>query len=355
MSQQTADQIGHSFLVKYYTSLAESPKDMIDMYNKNAYMAIPEADFTGGHEIASYLSSIAPGRKYRIHKVGAYESADNSVVVVAKGTMLTRDQTMVFSQTFVLVKLSENQYCIRNDILVDFQTQTPPVVEAVVEEEVEEVVEETVVEAEPEPEPEPVVEVEAVPEPTPVPTPAPAKVRSPAATPPVRPAEVAPVKEEPKETFTGSDWASRLRRTTPASEAPSAAKLVVGGLVARSTPVAPKRTNSPPRGGKGGRTDRKDQFSIYVSMGTKDFKEADIDKLFGKFGKILGKTLKNEKQFAFVDFAEKKAADAAINDKDLKFAGKEVRCQMRQEEKKGSPAGEKPTRTSAVRAPATRK
>ena len=315
-------------------------------------MAIPNDDFTGTDEITEYINSIKPGRKYRIHKVGSYKSNEGSIVIVAKGTMLTPEETTVFSQTFVLVQVhQQNQYCIRNDIQIEFQS-TPPAPVAVVEE-AKPVEPEVIPEPEPEPEVEEVVAavVETPVVETPVPTPAPK-----AATPVVKPV-AEPVKEKEEEVFTGSDWASRLRRGKAGEAAPQK-QLVSGGAVPRQQPVAvreeKKRGSSPTRGGKGGpRPDRKDQFSIYVSMGTKDFKESDIDTLFGKFGKIVGKTLKCEKQFAFVDFADKKSVDAAIagaGEDSMQFNGRAVRCQVRQDDKKAAPVGDKP-RTAAAAAP----
>ena len=357
MSQ--TDKVAHAFLTEYYGTLHRNPSDLAGMYHeyvqhnisftrvstphhttphhRDAKLVVSEGTFSTQEAIAEYLSRPQVSRKYRIHGVGCYESVSNSLLVLVKGTQLTAEGSSVFQQSFVLACTDDNKtaYCIQNDATTEFQAAAPkaPVAEPAVEAVPEPVVEEAVVE-------EPV----AVEEPTP--TPEPKK----AATPVQKPAEPVPepvVEEEP--VGPASCWAARARQAKSAEAPAVQASVVRGGAVPQTTAAAPKEEKKDPRGPK--RTETK--YSVFVSMPSKEFKDTDVETLFKKFGKVVGKTLKAEQNYCFVDFAEKKAMDAAVEASQkgsILFAGGNVKCMLRSDKR---PTADKP-KVGAAAAPVNR-
>eukprot|EP00755_Sulcionema_specki_P007628 Sspe_Gene.561::Locus_186_Transcript_16_19_Confidence_0.029_Length_1609::g.561::m.561 len=148
------------------------------MYSKHSNMAVCGAEANGTEEIRKKLAEMEANFfpcKFTLNWVSCHPSVQESVLVLVRGTMLTRDASRSFTQTFILAKaFTTGAYYIGNDVLElseplsQEETSFEPV-EVEQEQEAEQWAEEPMPAEEPAPEPEPVVEEEPEPEPEPEP------------------------------------------------------------------------------------------------------------------------------------------------------------------------------------------
>eukprot|EP01064_Diplonema_japonicum_P030281 TRINITY_DN510_c0_g1_i1.p1 TRINITY_DN510_c0_g1~~TRINITY_DN510_c0_g1_i1.p1 ORF type:complete len:391 (+),score=140.72 TRINITY_DN510_c0_g1_i1:46-1218(+) len=352
----SATDLGLTFIQKYYHSMSLTPSNLASMYSTTSEMVTETGDSVKGVEDIKHVlnNKSLQERKFRITGLASYPSIHDSVLVLVRGTMLTKEESQNFVQTFVLgrSKSDSTTYFIRNDILEfrGVEEQCEAAAPAPIEEPVPEPEPEPVYEPEPEPEPEyvapaPVVEKEPTPEPV-VEEPKEEKPATPVPTPPTKPVE-APKPVTPKpEPVAVSGWAGIVASSATASSGPRKVQVCSGGEVPgivkamtkaeRDEKKDKKRGVSPSKGGKRGSSPQRfpKSFSIFVSNVGKDTTKTEIEKLFGKFGKLTGApTVNAERAYAFVDFAEKKSMEDSIeasnNDKVTLADGRILKCQER--------------------------
>ena len=280
--------------------------------------------FTYGKEaISKKLAQEDSEIKFKLHTAEFVPSINGSVMIMVQGNKLTHDAVCSFYHTFLLGH-AHGSYYIHNDIM----RLCDPEEDDDWEEESEE---EPAAPPAP-PAPTPVAEKPkatpasvpkaAAPTPTPTkPTPEPtptekvekkeAKVET--------PKKEAVEEEKPAEKQPFSSWANMLTGSKAAasvSEHSKVARVVGGAVPTFGGKKAPKETKGTKgakgaKGDKGKKGDRAEKgeakgakegkgtkdrdvnysfYSLYVAHLPVEFKESDIDEIFGKFGDIKGKT-----------------------------------------------------------------
>eukprot|EP01062_Namystynia_karyoxenos_P049302 TRINITY_DN3771_c0_g1_i11.p1 TRINITY_DN3771_c0_g1~~TRINITY_DN3771_c0_g1_i11.p1 ORF type:complete len:243 (+),score=47.86 TRINITY_DN3771_c0_g1_i11:341-1069(+) len=124
---KVALQCGITFAKDYYLKYARSPEDLAAMYGAQCNLChhvVGEAPArtTGVQEVTAYLREhVVPEageRKIALDALDCTPSAHGSVLLVAKGCILTKGSTQEFHQSFLLGKFpNSDHYYIVNDTM----------------------------------------------------------------------------------------------------------------------------------------------------------------------------------------------------------------------------------------------
>ena len=278
-------QIGVRFIKEFFGCLAAEPHNVHQMYSVESSYTDDSGTLMGTDQIAKHYRGLPSGAKFSLTDAKFQPSHRDSVLIIVKGVQLTRKEATKFSRTFVLAKNeNENSYYIINDFLENRGKD---------EEETQASgrgansnttsggnTSKAAVKSEPEPERES------------------AEEKKPAA----------------------MSWAEKFKSSTASTPA-AAPQRVIGGTSGTTTeteqqtktkekkepPVekSKKRSKSP--------TEMYQYAALFVNHLPTEMTEADIDKLFSKYGRIMGKTYKGT--YCFIDFEDKSAVQAAVADK----------------------------------------
>eukprot|EP01062_Namystynia_karyoxenos_P065446 TRINITY_DN5906_c1_g1_i1.p2 TRINITY_DN5906_c1_g1~~TRINITY_DN5906_c1_g1_i1.p2 ORF type:complete len:443 (+),score=138.66 TRINITY_DN5906_c1_g1_i1:124-1452(+) len=354
----------------------------------------PPKIISGTRAIAQYLSDAQKvARKYNLITLECQPTVSDSVLILVRGICLMEAETLDFTHTVVLAK-NEAGYHIANDIMESQPVpEQPDDWEGSQQRPAPQKQEKAAParSASPTAAEQRKASPRAAAAPAPAPAASAAERREPPAaarTASPRPAAAgaarkpSPVKERPE--GGALTWAA-LARATPAAEGRPAAgatvpQRVTGGKVPGLVGAQPRdegdaahgdrrgradadwttargRRPSPPRGGRDpspprdsqrrgqsplrGKSPERGQAgaqsggqyrwpAIYVSKVPESLREDDIDKVFGQFGKIMGKTIRQG--FFFVDFEQSSAMDECLRKADgegIYFAGQRLNVQER--------------------------
>eukprot|EP01064_Diplonema_japonicum_P008342 TRINITY_DN1580_c0_g1_i3.p1 TRINITY_DN1580_c0_g1~~TRINITY_DN1580_c0_g1_i3.p1 ORF type:complete len:340 (+),score=89.93 TRINITY_DN1580_c0_g1_i3:109-1128(+) len=300
--RQRALESGIKFVKDFFNKLSGSDiKGAADMYAKDGVYLDWKDTYEGEKAIKDFYTGLKGQRKFSFTSLVCQPSVDDCVLVCAHGVQLTREENVSFSRTFFIVK-SVNGYCIQNDVLelkkVDecVPSTTTPVVAAAKPETVKTSAKPSV----------------STPQPTPQETPAPAAL--------------------------GTSWADKLKSSVPAATVvASAPQRVVGGTQKedgekddksdkkdKKQPASSTGDRKPKDGSKEDKdkknkkrskspTEKYQYAALYVSHIPTEMTEADVEKIFSKFGKIKGRTFKAG-QYCFIDFDDKGSVKAACTE-----------------------------------------
>eukprot|EP01061_Rhynchopus_euleeides_P000917 TRINITY_DN10659_c0_g1_i1.p2 TRINITY_DN10659_c0_g1~~TRINITY_DN10659_c0_g1_i1.p2 ORF type:complete len:247 (+),score=111.16 TRINITY_DN10659_c0_g1_i1:60-743(+) len=94
------------------------------------------------------------------------------------------------------------------------------------------------------------------------------------------------------------------------------------------------------KGGKGskgskGSKDDAPRNALYVKGLPKDFSDADCEEVFGRFGKLSGKTIRSVEGYAFIDFESRASLDKALEKNRLSFKESTLQLQEKRAGRKG--------------------
>lgn len=362
-----AVECGLGFIRDYYNKYSKAPEELEMMYSDASVYChhlssdSPEA-IVGRSAIAAQLAEVSVvERKYSISTLEAHPTVNDSVLIIVRGTCLMLRSSEDFVHTFVIARAQGGTYYIHNDCMESTPSPDPDAVDVWADKS-------HAAEAQEEQAPPPRQKSPGRQQPV---APPPARQKSPAkersATPPraVAPPSAAPRRPSPeRERAPGAlNWAGIVKDTQAAPvQQVVAPQRVAGGRVpvqgqaqaakVQEDPKAPakvtadgwnvvaerrrpspgpqqrrapspvrdgpergrgkspdpreRRGKSPERGGS-----RYEHAALYVNNLPPGMSENDIDRIFGQYGRIVGKTFRPG-QFCFVDYEDGNAVQCAM-------------------------------------------
>ena len=332
-------EIGVLFVKEYFTKLSKDPASAAALYAKDCVFYDLKATYEGAEQVKAYVEKLPGGYKFTFDSVLAQASVGDSVLLTLRGQQHTRTSTVRFSRSFVLARNADTgKYQAQNDVILELRREDD--------------------------------------EPSHRAGGSSAKKDDASASASASTTAAASKKEAAASTSAahsvsssppagGSSWAEKLKAkgsawgsgslqtaATPAAAAGGPQRVIGGAnadeaardpvsekakakdaavkkpgatkLEAAKKPLAAEKASGGSgvkkagEGHKGGgqkyAPDRFQHAALYVNGLTDRMTESEIDSIFSKYGKIVGKTFR-QGEYCFIDFESRTAVQAACSDK----------------------------------------